>query len=162
MSESKVESQQPDLREENTITLFNAIYGNIQFIKRQQWQLVYYTLLLQGALVYIRMNSTISPRVFIVLTWLISGVSFYLLYQFIKNLRKERKVIAPLRSMCFIPKVFDILYLKYPEKLTCKELEKEIVGESNKKDWEYLIVFGLLYLFTSFIITLFAFEITKS
>ena len=98
-------SQTSDPSAQNTLALFNAIYGNIQFIKRQQWQLVYYSLLLQGALVFVRMNSTIQPWIYVILTWAISIVSYILLVTFVKNLQKERKVIAPLRTLCFIPRV---------------------------------------------------------
>ena len=147
------EFQTPDPREQNTLSLFNAIYGNIQFIKRQQWQLVYYSLLLQGALIYIRMNSTIQPWVFCALTWAISIVSYYLLVIFVRNLQKERKVIAPLRTLCFIPRVFDILYLEYPEKLTPEKLRTKIEEEANKKDKKYLTIFLLLFFFTSLIVT---------
>ncbi len=153
------EPQTPDPREQNTLALFNAIYGNIQFIKRQQWQLVYYSLLLQGALVFIRTKSTIQPCVFHALTWIISICSCCLLYKFVVDLQKERKVISSLRTLCFIPRVFDILYLAYPKKLTPEELKYKIDAEANKKDWGYLAIFFLLFLCTSFIVTLFAYKI---
>jgi hypothetical protein len=152
------ELQTPDPREQNTLALFNAIYGNIQFIKRQQWQLVYYSLLLQGALVFIRTKSTIPPCVFVALTWAISIFSYILLCNFVGNLRKERKVIAPLRTLCFMPRVFDILYLAYPEKLTPEKLTIKMDAEANKKDGLYLAIFFLLFLCTSITVTFFAYK----
>jgi hypothetical protein len=152
------ELQTPDPREQNTLALINAIYGNIQFIKSQHWQLIYYSLLLQGALVFIRTKSTIQPCVFLALTCIISIFSYILLCKFVGDLKKERKVISSLRTLCFIPRVFDAIYLKYPEKLTLEELKVKIDAEANKKDWLYLVIFFLLFLCTSFIVTLFAYE----
>jgi hypothetical protein len=152
MSENKGEGQQPDLREANTIVLFNVIQDNIQFIKRQQWQLVYYTLLLNGALVYIiEKLPRADHQIFMGLTWLISLSSFVLLCRFIADLRYERKRIAPLRKQCFTEEALAILYHG-------ESIEDGIKRESKKLDWLYLVVFGLLYFFTSITVTLFAID----
>jgi hypothetical protein len=114
-------------------TVCSESLDDIQFLKQQQWRLVYYCLLLFGAIFYIIVEHKHFHRFLAIASFVITFFGLYFQIDFQNQMKKNRERIRKIRNKYFhdeTKKLFGLTYEKKGKKYF-----------SFLKDWEYLFVF---------------------